>query len=262
MRTVDKALNLLEHFTIEQPEHGLSELSRMADVDKATTLRMLTSLARCGFVEQHPESKKYRLGKAVLKLARIRETAFPVTSIIQPMLERLAKETGETAHASLASGASLLTVGVAEPQRPTRVHVDASEALPYHATASGIATLAFAAPEMVDKILKAADFSAHTPDTVTSADALSARFAETRALGYAMAIGSYDADVIGIAAPIFDWSGHANGAIAVASIATRMTPESRPAVARAVIQVAIAVTRAMGAEPNVDFMAVAKALLT
>ena len=134
--------------------------------------------------------------------------------------------------------------------------------LPYHATASGIATLAFAAPEMADKILKAADFSAHTPDTVTSADALSARFAETRALGYAMAIGSYDADVIGIAAPIFDWSGHANGAIAVASIATRMTPELRPAVARAVIQVAIAVTRAMGAEPNADFMAAAKALLT
>ena len=254
MRTVDKALNLLEYFTVHQPEHGLSELAQTTGIDKATTYRMLTTLAGRGFVEQHPETKKYRLGKTVLKLARIRETSFPVASIVQPVLERLAMKTGETAHASLASGPSLLTVGVAEPQRTTRVHVDLSEALPYHATASGLATLAYAAPEMVNKILEAEDFSAHTPDTITSVEVLSAQLSETRARGCATAIGSYEADVIGIAAPIFDWSGHANGAVAVASIASRATPKSQAAVAHAVVQAAIEVTRAMGAEPSADFL--------
>ncbi len=260
MRTVDKALNLLEHFTVAQPQHGLSELSRTADIDKATTLRMLSALARHGLVEQHPETKKYSLGKTLLKLARVREASFPVASVVQPVLDRLARETGETAHGSLASGPSLLTIGVAEPQRTTRVHVDPSEALPYHATASGIATLAFAAPEMVDNILKVQDFSVHTPDTITSAKALSAQLAETRARGYATAIGSFEADVIGVAAPIFDWSGHANGAIAVASIAARLTPELRLVATRAVIEAAIEVTRAMGAEPSPDFMTAVKAL--
>lgn len=260
MRTVDKALNLLDYFTIDQPEHGLSELSRTAGIDKATTLRMLTSLARHGFVEQHPESKKYRLGKTVLKLARIREASFPITSIIQPVLDRLAQETGETAHASLASGPTLLTVGVAEPQRTTRVHVDASEALPYHATASGVATLAFASPEMADKVLKARDFSVHTPDTITSAEALGTHVAEARERGFATAVGSYEADVVGTAAPIFDWSGHANGAIAVAAIAARMTPESQTMIARAVIEAAIEVTRAMGAEPSPEFLTATESL--
>jgi len=250
MRTVDKAMNLLNYFSTEKPEYGLSELAREAGLDKATTLRIMVSLARHGFIEQHPETKKYRLGNSVLRLARIREASFPVFSIVEPVLNRLAETTGETAHASLMGGTHLITIGIAEPQRSTRVHVDPAQTLPFHATASGLAFLAFASQERYQAAFKPDSFERFTDETVTSPEALRKRVEETRQTGYAVARGSFEDEVIGIASPIFGWQGHASGAIAVASVASRLTPEAEKKIAGEVIMAAIDVTRALGAEPD------------
>lgn len=250
MRTVDKALRLLNHFTIDAPEHGLSEIARLARQDKATTLRLLSALAGNGFVEQHPETKKYRLGKSLLRLARVREASFPVASVIVPLLERLAEAVGETAHASLASGKALITIGIAEPRRSMRVHVNPAETIPYHATASGIATLAYAGEDLVEEILKAGALSSHTEHTILTEDGLRRQLAETRKRGFAVSARSFDNDVVGIAAPIFDWSGRSYGAIAVASVAARLNAEKKRRIAAEVLKAAIEATRAMGAEPH------------
>lgn len=160
MRTVDKTFNLLGFFTTAAPEFGLSQLAREADLDKATTLRILVSLMKHGFIEQDDVSKKYRLGASVLRFARIREATFPIVSVLQPFVDRLASQTSETAHASLAAEEALITIATAEPQRPTRVFVDPSELLPFHATASGLAYLAFARPEVLEASLSASEFPA------------------------------------------------------------------------------------------------------
>ena len=52
MSTVDKAISLLDLFSVETPEHGLTEIARRSGFDKATTRRLLVSLARHGFIEQ------------------------------------------------------------------------------------------------------------------------------------------------------------------------------------------------------------------
>jgi IclR family transcriptional regulator, acetate operon repressor len=207
-------------------------------------------LARHGFVEQHPETKKYRLGTSLLRLARIRETSFPVASVIQPLLERLAESAGETAHASFASGRSLITVGIAEPRRSMRVHVNPVEVIPYHATASGIALLAYAGEDLLERVLGPGKLARHTEHTIVTADGLRRQLAETRKRGFAVSARSFDSDVIGIAAPIFDWSGRAYGAIAVASVAARLNAEKKRRIAAEVVKAAIEATRAMGAEPH------------
>ena len=52
MTTVDKALSLLDHFSHEQTEIGLSEFARLSGFDKSAALRMLSALVRAGFLEQ------------------------------------------------------------------------------------------------------------------------------------------------------------------------------------------------------------------
>lgn len=260
MRTVDNALKILDLFTAGVTEAGLSEIARACGLDKASALRILNSLARHGLLEKHPQTKKYRLGASVLKLARVREASFPFVSIIQPMLTELASLTGETAHASLASGSALVLVGFAEPQRSLRVLMDASQALPFHATASGLAYLSYAPDDVVEAVLKADEFTAYTKHTPTSADTIRAQIAETRKKGFAISERCFEDEVIGIAAPIFDWSGYASGAVAVASVAARVTPRSRRRVASAVIEAAVAVTRATGAEAHPRLLQASKAL--
>ncbi|MBB3138944.1 DNA-binding IclR family transcriptional regulator [Rhizobium pisi] len=260
MKTVDKAFNLLNYFTISESEFGLSELARKAELDKATTLRILTSLMKHGFIEQVDFSKKYRLGASVLRFAKIREATFPIASTVQPWVDWLAEQTSETAHASLASEDALTTIAIAEPARSTRVFVDLSQPLPFHATASGLAYLAFAHPDVAEAALAADAFPPHTDRTPRTADEMREMIAKVRQRGYAVGRRSFETEVTGIAAPIFNAAGHAFGAIAVASIASRTSEEVEVSIARHVVRAAIEVSRALGADSHPSLLAADKAL--
>ena len=83
MKTVDKAFSVLDQFSLTRTEIGLSELSRMAGLDKAATRRLLVAMSKHGFIEQSAETRKYRLGHGFLRLARIREATVPVTQAAQ-----------------------------------------------------------------------------------------------------------------------------------------------------------------------------------
>lgn len=224
MRTVEKALRLLEFFDSQRPEIGLSDLARLSGIDKATVLRMLTDLAETGLVEQDAQSRQWRLGAGILRLARLREAAFPVTRILTPILDALSLETGETAHASLLSGSDLGTVGVADSQRTTRVHLEPGLILPLHATASGFAFTAFARPEIRAKALNRT-LGGITQSTPTTPEALSALIAQTLARGYATADQTFESEVYGIAMPLFGPDGFACGALAIASPSSRISAQ-------------------------------------
>ncbi|WP_282608635.1 IclR family transcriptional regulator [Pelagibius sp. Alg239-R121] len=249
MRTVRRALTLLNFFSESSPEYGLSELARTAGYDKATTQRMLSALADHGMVEQHPESKKYRLGAGLLRLARVREATFPIGAVVEPVLRRLAEKTRETAHFSMATGDVLSTLGIAESPRTNRISMQRGEQLPLHCTGSGIAYLAFSPEPLVDGIL-AKPLAKFTPDTITEADKIRAMIETARRSGIGKIHQGYDQEVSGVAAPIFDWTGFACGAIAVATPSTRMTPEAEVEIGWAVRTAAIEVTKTFGADPH------------
>lgn len=255
MGTVDKALHLLSFFTVPKPEWGLSDLSRSSGYDKATVLRLLNSLMVGGFVEKDAAAKTFRLGAAVLRLARIREASSPFVSVVKTPADCLSAKIQESVHVCMPERETLATVYVVEPQRATRVYVDPSQPLPYHATASGLAFLAFAGPATVDATFSRIDLHAHTEHTITSHAALTERLAQIHEAGYAISTSSFELETVGIASPIFDASGCAIATVAAACLALRMTPELELGIAAAVTGAAIEITRALGAEPPAGFAA-------
>ena len=246
MQTVDKAMRLLGCFSVAVPELGLSELSRVAAFDKAATRRLLVALANHGFIEQDARTRRYRLGSAFLHFARILETTRPLAGVVQDALESLMQATGETAHGSLLSGHHMATIGVVEPQRPTRVSVDPAQPLPLHATASGIACLAFASETFVRDLLAGTALRRYTAHTCVSKRELRAMLAETRERGFSLAIRGFDDEVTSVAVPIFDAEGRAFAAITVASIASRFDREAERRIAGYVLRAAASITEATG----------------
>jgi DNA-binding IclR family transcriptional regulator len=243
--TVAKALTLLDHFSEDEPELGLSDLARRSGADKATVHRMLTVMADSGLVEQRADTRLYRLGAAVLRLARIRETAFPITSVMQKELESLAALTGETAHASLISGRTMATIGVCESAKGNRVSLQAGEVLQFHSTASGLAVLSAMIADLREAILSRPLIS-KTPFTITDVPTLRAMLDAARQNGFAEAAQSNELEVHGIAAPIFDPGGLVLGAVAVAAPSHRMNAEIRNLVIASVLRSARAVTAGAG----------------
>lgn len=251
--TVDKALELLSNFTQSRAEIGLSELARLAGVDKATVHRLLQTLAKHGFVEQHAQSKLYRLGAGTLRLARNREASFPTATLVMDELRILTATTGETSHASLIAGGSLATIGLVKGPKAIHVTLDEGESLPFHATASGFACMAFLPPEQVTSILKQ-KLKSFTSNTSTAHSDILKSIEQTRTRGYAVSDQSYESDVYGIAAPLFGAGGVACGAVAVATPAHRMTRDIKNRIAAEVVDAATRMSRKMGSEPPVNYL--------
>lgn len=244
MSVVAKAVDLLGHFSREAPEIGLSELCRLAGRDKATTYRHLSALEGLGFVEQNPATKNYRIGPAVLPLAELREATVPRRDGADAPLRALAETTQETAHVAVLSGQALHRLIACESvAHSTRAVVDLQQ-LPLHATASGLAALAFGPADLM--AAATAQLTAFTAHTVTTAEALKARVAQARQTGFAVSPRGYEDGIHSLAVPAFDQSGQLAGTVAVACVASRMTPELEGRIQRGLVQASREITHNWG----------------
>lgn len=254
MSSASKTLALLTHFSPARPEIGLSQLCRLAGRDKATTYRHLQALEGAGLVEQNALTKHYRLGPAIMQLAQTREATVPRKAGARAALSALAEATGETAHVSVLSGAKVYALASCEsPRHGTRAIIDITT-FPLHATASGIIALAFGPADLIDVATENLD--PFTPDTVQTADDL-ARLVETaRATGFGRANGTFEPEIHSLSAPVFDQTGMFAGAVSVASVATRFTPELEQTVIRNLIVASGEVTRNWGGILPADIAAI------
>lgn len=244
MSVVVKAFELLHLFTADRPELGLSELHRLAGRDKATTFRHLAALESVGLLERNPATRAYRIGPAVIRLARLREAGMPRREVAAAALDRLAALTGETAHASALAGTTLLSLVVRESDLHSNRVVIRETELPLHATASGLAVLAFGPPALRAAALDRAE--RFTEATLVTAPALDAAIAAARAEGFSVSAQGFEAGVHGTAAPVFDETGTAAGAVAVAAPASRMTPALSRTIRQGLARAAREITEGWG----------------
>lgn len=235
MGTITKALKLLGYFSRRRPEIGLTEFVRLTGRDKATVHRHLVELEENGFLEQHPVARTYRLGPAILRLTAVREATHPIRAVFRPVVEELARQTGELCHASLLQGKVLSPVFHTDPQvHGTQVHFDEGEILPLHATSSGLAVLAFSPSRFVDDAF-GAPLPAFTDKTHTDRAYLRAVLEDTRRTGVCRVDQTYDSEVSSVGGPIFGPEGIPIGAIAVAVPTVRVTEDKMNDVQQALL---------------------------
>ena len=243
MGTITKALDLLSHFSASRPEIGLSEFARLAGRDKATVHRHLSELAQNGFLEQGEAGGPYRLGPTLVRLASMRERTFPARNAVAPIVTALADKVGELVHASQLKGDTLLPLCHADLQMfGVRINYDETEALPLHATASGLAVLAFGPPILAQRLQKR-QIARYTDHTETDLSRLDAMIEAARCQGFGLSDALFEEDVMAIAAPYFDGSGTAAGAVAIATPSSRA---QRAAHAPLLLDAAADITRALG----------------
>jgi len=216
MSTISKALALLDVLSRLNADAGLTEIAQACGYDKATTRRFLVDLEKHGFVEQLPESRKYRIGAEPLRLARIREARYPFLGTALSFVKELAEQTGETVHLSEFSNGRLSTIHVEESPRAHRVFVNVGTILPYHATASGLAYLAACSDEAINVALSEA-LETYTEFTVVDALGVRRLLRETRIKGFSVNRQGMETGVVSTSAAILAPTGSPVGCVTVAA---------------------------------------------
>ncbi len=247
MGTIDKALDVLGLFTRSRPSVGLSQAARLLGRDKASVLRYLNALQSRGFLEQDSVDRTYHLGPALARLALIREVTYPLNQVAGEVLQKLVDETGETAHLSHYDNGHLATVAVVETRlHSTRVYLDPAQPLPLHASASGIAYLSCLDAKLASSHLPDCP-EIFTPDTPTDAATAMALMRQAAQDGFAVARGTFEADVCGVAAPVFGASNQVCGAVGVATPSARFDEPALQTISRHVVQAAAQISHHYGA---------------
>src|SRR5262245_36429323 len=156
IQSVSRALDMLEAFTANEGELGVTELSRRLKLHKNNVFRLLATLETRGYVEQDKESGNYRLGMKTFEVASVFAHHLGLTRQARPVLEQLARMTGEEACLGVLDGPWVVCVDQVDTTQPVRVVSHLGQRLPAHAAALGKAQLAFRSPEERDEMWKRA----------------------------------------------------------------------------------------------------------
>jgi IclR family acetate operon transcriptional repressor len=246
MGTITKALKLLNEFTSSRPEIGLSEFKKISNQDKATVYRHLIELQKNGFVEQNSNTKNYRLGPAILRLASVRERTFPMREVVSKWVDDLSRQLGELVHVSLLQGNAMSPLYYADIQiHGTRVYFDEAELLPMHATSSGLVLLAFGSADLLQSVLSK-PLKNYSGMTITNPDALQDLVTTTRQNGYAFCDQGYEKEVFSIATPIYGKEQKIIGTLAVAVPISRQSEDKITEIVSALKSSSMQVSMALG----------------
>jgi DNA-binding IclR family transcriptional regulator len=246
IQSVDRAAQILKVLASGPRRLGVSEIADRMGLARPTVHGLLQTLQAHGFVEQDRDSDKYQLGAGLLHLGNsyLDLNELRGRSIVHA--ERLAARVRAGVRVGVLHGSTVVVVHhVFRPDAAFQV-LEVGAQLPAHATALGKALLAFAPPELVSD-LTAEELPRLTRRTLT-AGALRTELEQIRERGIAR---ERDEAVLGeasVAAPIFDHSGHAVGAIGVVGDTNVLLPRAPTReLSAAVTEAARGISRELGA---------------
>ncbi|WP_152386352.1 IclR family transcriptional regulator [Azotobacter salinestris] len=139
---IERALSLLESLTADPGGVPLQNLADRLHIPKSATHRMLADLIRLGYVRQDPQTSRYQLSTKLVALG-FRYLANSGADLVQPILDRLAEETGELVRLGVIDGERLTWIAKSQGARSgLRYDPDMGRDAPLSSTASGHAWLA------------------------------------------------------------------------------------------------------------------------
>jgi len=225
IRSVTKAIRLLEELAKERSDCGVSELARTLGMDKSSVSRMLRTLEQSGFVAQNATTQRYSLGLTLAALGYQALKRVNLRDSSRSTLESLAAETGECSHLAVMAEDRAFYVEQVSPAWGVSVDAPVGTLAPLYCTALGKVLLTWQAEARQDQLFSEMTFESFTRRTIMDVNALRAHVVGIRQKGVAYDDEEFSVGVRCIAAPVFRHDGAICGAIGISGPSPRVTDE-------------------------------------
>lgn len=201
---------------------GVTELAAAADLDKATTSRLLQTLCAMSYAYQDPETRNYKLTGRLLSVADSHLASLDLPQRAQPYLAEVRAETGETVHLGVRELDRVVYVAKLESHQTVHIASAIGQTMPLHTTALGKAILAAMDTEERANLSEALDLAPRTERSITTTSALMSELCSTAERGFAIDDRENEDAICCVAAAVVDSIGRVVGAISVSGPAYRM----------------------------------------
>ncbi|HEY0216660.1 MAG TPA: IclR family transcriptional regulator [Cellulomonas sp.] len=222
VESVDRALLALEALAgCGARGMSLADLSAALGLHKTTLHRSLAALRHRDYVAQDPQTGRYSLGPAVLRVADRYLAEDELPARLHGALTALCTATDELVHLGALSGVQVVYLDKVEPERAVRVWSAVGRRNWAATTALGRAMLAFRdTPDAALDGYVAAVEPAGRVDVARLADELS----RARVRGYALEVEENEPGIACLAVPLLR-AGRPVAAVSITAPAERMTPD-------------------------------------
>ena len=244
LQTVQKIGPILDLFTVERPEWGVSEVAEVIGVPRSSAHALLSSLVGTGLLQNRARGR-YRIGWRVVELSDTLRCGTDVRTAAAPILQELVRVHGETCHLAVLERHKVLYVDkVVGTQVVTVTGARVGAAVDAHCNGVGKVLLAHRSPAEVSQHVLDKPLKRHTPATITTADGLASELSSIRKQGYAIDRGETVTEVWCAAAPVRDEMGSVVAAISMTVPAHRFAA-AQPVLQYAVTSAAASISRAL-----------------
>ena len=210
VRNALSVLNLLS----DGVELRVVDVAKSLDVAVSTAHRLMATLVEEGFLRQSPNSRRYLVGPAALRLGRAVSYEQTLKRFARPYLQALCRELNETINLQILVNADVYFLLSAEDRHQLRVAQREGSRLPAWSTAGG-------------KVLLAA---MHDPVPEHWSDELRAELNRVRDNRYAVNLSDVDDSVRAVAVPVREPSGECIAALSLAAPTVRLPDVRLPLV--------------------------------
>ncbi len=200
-----KGLSVIETFTAERPRQSIAEVSAASGLDRATARRCLLTLAHLGYADY--DGKYFTLTPRVLRLGTACLAAMPLPQMVQPWLDRLSEELGESSSVSILDADEIVYVARAAQRRVMSIALMPGSRLPAYCTSMGRVLLAALPEAEALRRLRLHPLAARTPLTLTDPDAVMGAVRRARERGHAVIDQEVELGLRSIAVPLLNARG-------------------------------------------------------
>jgi IclR family transcriptional regulator, KDG regulon repressor len=221
VRSVERAIDILTSFSIEEPILTVPEISQKTGLTKSTVFRLLASLESKGMVQKIPSTYEYKLGIRLLALGNIVQSSLELIDVAKPIMKGLSEKTQETVNINIIQGLKRVCIDRIDGNQALRKVSEVGKLLPLHKGASGKLLLAFSDQDLMTKVLKEQrEFMSEA-----ALNKLKLELFDIREKGYATSLSDRLVGTASVSAPIKDYTGKVIAGLTVSGPLVRFTDE-------------------------------------
>jgi len=235
VNSVGKAFQILSAFDASHPTLSLTELAAMTRLNRSAVQRFAQTLATLGYLRKDRATKRFALTVRNLDIANRFMLTDPLSERARPYLLNLNQTTQETVNLTILDGVEMVFVLRFLGRHVLNIDATIGSRTPVYCSAAGIAMLSRLPRKEAHALLERCERRAITPSTTWRLDDLARKIEATAARGYATAFEEIHIGDLSVAAAVVDGNGRPVGAINIAALRSRLTPQAMEAAYAALV---------------------------
>lgn len=213
-----KGLSVLECFDAQHAKLSITDTATLTGLDRATARRCLLTLHHAGYADY--DGKFFMLTPRALRLGMGALSALPLPQIVQPWLDQLTEQIGQSCSVSILDGTEIVYIARAAQRRVMSIGLMPGSRLPAHCTSMGRVLLATLPENEARSTLDASDLSPRTPRTLSDPDEIMARLTLVRDAGHCLNDQEVELGLRSLAVPLFNMQNQTVAALNTGMAAT------------------------------------------